>query len=139
MKGTALVVSVGGSHEPIITAIGHVRPEFVLFVCSKDDPVTGSKGSYTQVLGKGNIIKTTISDEKATLPNIPTQLDLTDDMYDVVKIDSDEIGEPYQEITERLKELTAKFRRVVCDYTGGTKSMGGALLLAAVDNDDIEV
>ena len=95
MAGIALVLTVGGSHEPLLAAIEHVRPDFVLFVCSVDDPVTGNKGSYTQILSEGKIIRASFNDSKPTLENIPAQAGLEEDGFKVVQVSSDEIDQAY--------------------------------------------
>ena len=139
MSKSALVVSVGGSHEPIVAAIESVQPDFVLFVCSNDDPVTGNKGSYTQIDGAGKIIKAKFTDEKPTLENIPSQLKLDEDGFRVVLVDSDDIDQAYSIISDALKELVQEYDNVICDYTGGTKSMTSSLVLASVDNEQVKV
>lgn len=139
MSRVALVVTVGGSHEPIVAAIDDVQPDYVLFVCSEDDPNTGNKGSYTQILAEGKIIKANFSDDKHTLENIPSQVALAKESFKVIQIPSDEIDNAYITIATELKPLVEEYSRVVCDYTGGTKSMSSSLVLAAVDNNNVEV
>jgi hypothetical protein len=46
MNQVALVLTVGGSHEPLLAAIDNVQPDYVLFVCSEDDPNTGNKENH---------------------------------------------------------------------------------------------
>jgi len=52
-----LLCTVGGSHEPILTALRQTTPDFVCFICTDRDPATGRPGSDTQILGKGACIK----------------------------------------------------------------------------------
>jgi len=139
VAGIALVLTVGGSHEPLLAAIEHVRPDFVLFVCSNDDLVTGNPGSYTQILGEGKIIKAKFEDKKPTLENIPKQGGLSEGQFELIKVSSDEIDEAYQKISSALSRLTSEYSTVTCDYTGGTKSMSSSLVLAAVDNENVQV
>ena len=139
MGKSALVVSVGGSHEPIVEAIEATQPDFVLFVCSNDDPVTFNKGSYTQIQGEGKIIKANFTDEKPTLGNIPSQLDLDEDSFRVVLVDADDIDQAYSIISDELPGLVSEYDTVICDYTGGTKSMTSSLVLASVDNEQVKV
>ena len=139
MGKSALVVTVGGSHEPIVAAIESVQPEFVLFVCSNDDPVTDNKGSYTQIQGEGKIIKAKFTDEKPTLENIPSQLGLNESAFRVVLVDSDDIDQAYSVISNQLLGLVSEYDTVICDYTGGTKSMTSSLVLASVDNAEVMV
>ena len=139
MNGVALVLTVGGSHEPIIAAIEDLHPDYVVFVCSEDYPNTGNPGSYTQIILEGKIIKAHFSDDKPTLENIPTQVGLAKESFNVIQIPSDEIDNAYITIAAELKILVDEYSRVVCDYTGGTKSMSSSLVLAAVDNSNVEV
>jgi len=139
LSKSALVVTVGGSHEPIVASIQSVQPDFVLFVCSNDDPVTSNKGSYTQIQGEGKIIKAKFDDEKPTLENIPSQLGLDENAFRVVLVDSDDIDQAYSIISAELLGLVSEFDTVIGDYTGGTKSMTSSLVLASVDNDQVQV
>ena len=139
MKKSVLVVTVGGSHEPILAAIVHANAEFVVFVCSNDDRLSGTKGSYSQIEGKGKIIKAARSDDKPTLGNIPSIAGLRADSFRVVVVDADELQESYRTIAILLDELAIEFREVICDYTGGTKSMTAALVMAAVQNDKVQL
>lgn len=139
MNELALVLTVGGSHQPLLAAIESVKPDFVLFVCSNDDPVTGNKGSYTQITGQGKIIKAEFNDTKPTLENIPSQAGFSEDQFRVVQVNSDEIDQAYSVISAELSSLVSEYKKVVCDYTGGTKSMSASLVVAAVDNDDVSL
>lgn len=70
---TILICTVGGSHQPIVSAIQEQQPQHVIFICTDKDPATGRPGSINQIEGKGNCIKANFNDDKPTLPNIPTQ------------------------------------------------------------------
>ena len=104
-----------------------------------DDPVTGNKGSYTQILAKGKIIKANFKDTKPTLENIPAQVGFREDNYKVIQVSSDEIDQAYNAISGELQLLVSEYPQVICDYTGGTKSMSSSLVLAAVDNENVQV
>ena len=92
---TILICTVGGSHEPILTAIRQTAPNFVCFICSGKDPATGRAGSDVQILGKGSIIKKSFTDTKPTLPNVPTQASLRDDQYEVVEVLADDLEQAF--------------------------------------------
>ena len=51
-----LLCTVGGSHEPVLTAIRALDPDHVVFVCTGRDPGTGRAGSEQQVVGKGLVV-----------------------------------------------------------------------------------
>ena len=82
---TILVCTVGGSHAPILAAIKHHAPSSIHFVCS-----SGKRSSAVQITGVGNCIKASPRDEKPTLPNIPAQLKLRDDQYEVIEVPADD-------------------------------------------------
>jgi len=138
MTETILVCTVGGSHQPIVTAINTLRPERVVFICTGADPATGKAGSLKQVEGKGLVIKAAPQDDKPTLPNIPAQCGLPDGSWEVAEVSADDLDAAYSVIHQALDG--AKRRgRLVADYTGGTKTMTAALVLAALDVGDVEL
>jgi len=111
-----LIISVGGSIDPVVSSIQKNRPDRIVFVCSDD--LNTTRGSYHQV------------------PQILQQAGAADCCYEVVRIK--EIDDPivcYTEslrIIEREKEEFAGANLIV-DYTGGTKSMSAGLVAAAMD------
>jgi len=128
-----LICTVGGSHAPLLTAIRQCRPDFVWFICTD-----GKHGSISQITGQGNCIKAHPRDEKPTLRNIPTQSSLRDDQYDILTVPPDDPDEIHTRLSGLIEKiLTAKPRpRIIADYTGGTKSMTAALLLAGLEFDE---
>jgi CRISPR-associated protein (TIGR02710 family) len=137
---TILVLTAGGSHQPLVTAIQSLKPDRVLFLCSDDAP-TG-KGSYAQVAGEGKVIKSNPKLEKPDLPNVATQTGLLSERYEVLKIQNfDSLQDCYSvahSILERLRSENPD-AKIVADYTGGTKSMTAGLALAAVDDGSCEI
>jgi CRISPR-associated protein (TIGR02710 family) len=134
---SVLLCTVGGSHEPIVCAIRDTRPDHVCFVCSNDDPATGQKGSYQQVIGKGLIIRAAPGDIKPTLPNIPTQAGLTEDQYEIFKVDPDSFDDIYAKLNKWLAGRDRAEDKIIADYTGGTKTMSAALVTFALDEDGV--
>ncbi|MEZ5581392.1 MAG: hypothetical protein R3F37_00100 [Candidatus Competibacteraceae bacterium] len=141
MPPTILLCTVGGSHEPILTAIRATSPNYVCFICSGKDPATGKPGSDTQILGKGNIIKKSFTDDRPTLPNIPTQAGLNADQFEVIEVLADDLGQAFEQISTALLKLSHRFPegRFLADYTGGTKTMTVALVTAALESDAVEL
>jgi CRISPR-associated protein (TIGR02710 family) len=133
-----LICTVGGSHQPILKALEKVKPDFVCFICTGRDPETGAPGSVTQITGKGNIIAEKIG-ASPTLPNIPTQAGLPEDKFRTYLVPADDIDGAFMKIRDALQEMRTRFPRaqIIADYTGGTKSMTAALVIAALENDDI--
>lgn len=138
---TLLLCTVGGSHQPIVSAIAALKPDFVCFVCTGKDPGTGKPGSEAQITGKGSIIKADYSDDRPSLPNIPTQAGLDEDRYELRLCPADDLDAVFRVCFEALGELKARFpeARLVADYTGGTKTMSAALVAAALEFDGVEL
>jgi CRISPR-associated protein (TIGR02710 family) len=137
MTSSILLVTVGGSHQPIATAIRSLEPDRVLFICSD-----GSKGSQSQVLGTGKPCEVRRGTEVVEkLPNIPTQVGLGDRFnpaQDVVLLqDPDDLSQCYQAISAKIRGLKVEMpgAKLFADYTGGTKTMSLAMGLAALDYD----
>lgn len=131
-----LLVTVGGSFQPIVTAIRSLRPDRVIFICSD-----GDRGSKSQVIGEGTPCEVRRGTEVIEkLPNIPTQTELGSRFQperDLILIQNpDDLNECYQLTTNYIHQLKQESSEdeIIADYTGGTKSMSAALVLAAVDN-----
>lgn len=141
MSGTVLLCTVGGSHQPILRAIGTLAPSYVCFFCTDRDPDTGRPGSIVQVTGKGSIIKAAYQDAKPTLPNIPAQAGLDAEKLETRIVPADSLDDAYLTMRQAIAELAERFvgARLIADYTGGTKTMSAALVSAALDSDDVEL
>ena len=137
---TVLLCTVGGAHQPILQAIKAVDPDYVCFFCTEENKETGQVGSDTQVVGEGKVIKAKPSDDKATLPNIPTQAQL-EDRFEYRVVPADSLDGAAAEMRSAIAVLLEKrpHDRFVADYTGGTKTMTAALVLAALDFDDVDL
>ena len=136
-----LLCTVGGSHEPILTALRQTTPDFTCFICTDRDPATGRPGSDVQILGKEKCIKARPSDEKPSLPNIPTQAGLRDEQYEVVQVPADDLDEVFRILRDAIQNLGRRFpgARLLADYTGGTKTMTAGLVSAALESDGVEL
>lgn len=136
-----LLCTVGGSHEPILTALRQTTPDFTCFICTDRDPATGRPGSDGQILGKGSCIKAHPSDQKPSLPNIPTQANLQEGQYEVVRVPADDLDEVFRILRDTIANLGQRFpgARLLADYTGGTKTMTAGLVSAALESDGVEL
>jgi CRISPR-associated protein (TIGR02710 family) len=130
-----LMLTVGSSHQPIITAIRSLQADRVVFICS-----SGNKGSQTQVIGEGTPCEVKRGTEVIErLPNIPKQAglgDRFDPTRDVILIqEPDDLSECYQRASSGIQSLQREFpdAQIMADYTGGTKSMSVGLAMAALD------
>ena len=82
---TVLILTVGGSHQPLLRSIEEHRPDRVEFLCSGD--AGKLQGSYVQVEGEGKVLK---SDPKLAAPDLPclaTLARLETGSYRIRKID----------------------------------------------------
>lgn len=130
-----LMLTVGGSHQPVVTAISSLQPDRVVFICS-----SGSKGSESQVIGQGTPCEIRRGTEVLDrLPNIPTQLGLSDRFdpnHDLILIqEPDDLSECYLKASSGIQNIQRESpdAQIMADYTGGTKSMSVGLAMAALD------
>lgn len=136
-----LLCTVGGSHQPIVSAINQMRPDYVVFICTDKDPASGQPGSRMQIEGKGHCIKASNQADKPTLANIPTQTNLAAESYEIVLTLSDDLDRIYLDCSHAIDALIKRFpsAKIAADYTGGTKSMSAGLVMAAVERLDIDL
>jgi CRISPR-associated protein (TIGR02710 family) len=110
-----LLISVGGSPNPIIFSIECNKCEHIIFFCSRD----------------------TLSELPAIREKVADKVKIID--YEkIVTENYEDIGTCYRAIVQRLPEILSMWQfsydDVVIDYTGGTKAMSAALVLATVSN-----
>lgn len=132
---TILLITIGGSPAPIITAIQSLNPDRVIFICS-----SGSRGSVSQVTGTGKPCEIRRGAEIISkLPNLPTHLGLgarfNADTDLVLLENPDDLSECYRLISDKAKAIRQAEPNsgLYADYTGGTKTMSLSLGLVALD------
>lgn len=129
-----LVATVGGSQQPIITAIRQEQPDLTVFLCSK--PKGNAPGSDVAVRGEGKVCRSSPQGQ-TDLPNIPNQLSIPDYSWRVHEplVDPDDFTDCYRVSRDLLETLRAENPQaeIQVDYTGGTKSMTAGLVAAALD------
>lgn len=142
MTETILLCTVGGSHQPILTAIQELEPAFVLFFATGRDQATGRAGSVETITGKGHPVEVRRGGEVVEqLPNIPTQAGLAAERFETVEVPADDLDQTVAAMTEATAALRQRFPAAsfVADYTGGTKTMTAALVMTALEADDIQL
>lgn len=102
----ALILTLGGSPEPLIKSINELKPEKVFFICSNESV------ELVSIIKKA--IKHEIIDKKHIL----------DDYQSLIEI--------FMLSSEIIKELKNEGYDVYVDMTGGTKPMSGGLSAAAM-------
>lgn len=127
-----LIITVGGSCQPIVKSIKQNKPSEVYFICSDDSEI--SKGSYLTVSGIGKVCGG--NPAKGVPPdtdNILQQSGIANN-FKLFKISNpDSINICFEFCYQLIEKCTDEFpdAQIVIDYTGGTKSMSSALVLAA--------
>lgn len=130
-----LLVTVGGSPQPILTAIKTLKPDRVIFICSD-----GVQGSKAQIIGKGTPCEIRKGEEVKKLPNIPIHLSLSNFQSDTdlaLIQNPDDLSECYCLVSNTIRTLQQDFPdcQILADYTGGTKTMSAALAMVGIDCD----
>jgi len=115
-----IVLSVGGSAEPIVNAIKIANPDFVYFFCSSmSEKTIDSPGYPCYPKGKAIVFQTGLNREH----------------YEIITVENpDDLDACYQkliELTEKIKIL-CKDCQVIANYTGGTKTMSTAMALVGI-------
>ena len=109
-----MVVSVGGTPAPVILSLNKSRPEFICFFISRET-------------------------KKMLEEEILPRLDFKPRHHDwIVTPNAELLSECYSELTKNLPEIIDKWEvnpaDICVDYTGGTKTMSVALVLATIEN-----
>lgn len=128
---TILAVTVGGSCQPVITAITDYQPQHVVFIASE-----GPRGSRLTVDGAGK--PCTGREREDSKPSIVAQTSLEGAQFKIHPIvDPDSLQACYAVARQALAEAMQLFPncRYVADYTGGTKTMSVALAMAALESN----
>lgn len=110
-----LFVSVGGTPEQTVKSIQFNKPQYIIFFCSKE-----TYGLTKEVINK-----------------VEHSIDIYE--YERIVTDSPEdIGKSYRVIVQRLAEILEiwdmRYEDVIVDYTGGTKAMTSAVVLATISH-----
>lgn len=131
-----LLVTVGGSPEPILNAVESHQPDELIFICS-GPPCRAP--SLEQVIGEGSPCLHVAEDgSKEWRPNLVTQLGLKNfrpDLQILTLPDPDDLADIHQRIKAFSLGLKERFSRLELfgDYSGGTKTMSAALAMVLVD------
>lgn len=110
-KITALLISIGGTSTPVLHVLRQHRPQHVWYFCS-----AGSRANAEAI--------------QALLEWHPQARFIEVERFE-------ELGPCYRELRRKIPEILAEtkvpYSEVLVDYTGGTKTMSAALLLAATE------
>lgn len=141
MKKKVLIITVGGSDEPVVSSIKAHNPDFIYFICSGGDPKTATE---LTVDGKSNVcirkkeIKCPhckkIVVEEESYPSIIEQSGYKGEYEKIVLSDPDDFTEVYQKTKEALLKATETGEEIIADFTGGTKTMSSVLAILTAFN-----
>ena len=114
---------MGGSHEPIIQAIEEARPAYVCFFCTDRDKNAAQEGSISEIT------------------DISTRARLADSQFECKIVPADDLDQAMRRMRTAIGELHRGHpnRRILADYTGGTKTMTAALVVAALEFENVEL
>jgi len=108
-KSKLMLMSLGGSPEPLIKSIKMHTPEQIIFLASHDS--VSLSGEIFKSVGFNPAVKFEITED----PNL---------MFECYKA--------ARRCMKRVKETEVPSKEVMVDYTGGTKVMTAALILATI-------
>ena len=131
-ENAILVCTVGGSHQPILTALQARAWDRVVFVCTAE--TERSRGSVAMVEREIVVTRSTQAPME-TLPPLPVLAGLDRDCWEVLEVPADDPDAIFAALLPRLRALARDHAgaRIVGDFTGGTKSMSAGLTLAAIE------
>ncbi len=113
-----LFLSVGGSDQPLRSSLRESRPDLVIFVVSD-----GSDGSESSRKAAEALYQAKGCPERREILSIPP----------------DDPDDALAKIEPVLSRLVANGADVTVDYTGGTKSMTSAMVLAATSLESVKL
>lgn len=137
-----LLCTVGGSHKPILTAIAQARPDHVVFFATGPDPATGRPGSVQQIQGQGTPVEDRQPDGQIRkLANIPTLAGLAAGTFQALEVPTDDLDGAVAIMRQAIQDLRRDHpvATLTADYTGGTKTMTAALVIAALESENVEL
>jgi CRISPR-associated protein (TIGR02710 family) len=145
-RPVVLICTVGGSPQPIATALRELRPDAVWFLVSDGkagesslSQVESDEIDYDKargIRGPGLRFVDGCPNEEEAANSSPKRKKVN-----VVEIPADNPDAAYKSCRSLLAEVRRQHKdhRVITDYTGGTKSMSAALLMAAFAQPGVEV
>jgi len=139
-----LIISVGGSSDPVINACREYKPDYIYFFCS-----SGPKGSTLAVDGPGDPCGDTRKKKCECGKMVPLgnpegkaivyQLGLEEEDYKKIEVDElDDLAACFTTLSVIENKIAERFgdgAEVIANYTGGTKSMSAALVLKGMQQE----
>jgi len=126
-----LVVSLGGSPEPVVNCITSLQPDRVVFFCSE--------GSQLQI---ETVLSTVpIAEFEPARDMVVLQQRFSRRQGEEVISEIDHLEIVYARATDLLMRLRrdSPGSTLIVDYTGGTKTMAAGLAMAAIDVEGVQL
>ncbi len=136
-----LIITVGGSDEPIVNAIKDLKDEieFIYFICSGG---TSKTASSPTVDGEGKVIEVKKEIKCPRCNEIIQHQELRENIikqsgykgeYKKIEIENpDDFREVYEKTLLAINEAKKQGKEIICDFTGGTKTMSSVLAILSV-------
>jgi CRISPR-associated protein (TIGR02710 family) len=136
-----LIITVGGSDEPIVNAIKDLRDEieFIYFICSGGK---GKTASSPTIDGEGKVIEVKKEIKCPHCEKIIQQEERRECIlkqsgykgkYKKIEIENpDNFKEVYEKTSLAISEAKKQGKEIICDFTGGTKTMSSVLAMLSV-------
>lgn len=137
----ALIITVGGSDEPVVISIKKHNPDFIYFICTAGKKETASTFCID---GEGNVCERVkeikckkcneIIRKGEKYPSIIKQSDYRGEYNKIEIEDADDFYDIYEKTKEVIREAKEKGFEIIADFTAGTKTMSSVLaMLSALD------
>jgi len=136
-----LIITVGGSDEPIVNAIKDLKDEidYIYFICSGGKSKTASSPTID---GEGKVVEVKkeikcphcneIIQHQELRENIIKQSEYKGE-YKKIEIENpDDFREVYAKTLLAINEAKKQGKEIICDFTGGTKTMSSVLAILSV-------
>lgn len=114
-KKSILFLTVGGSPDPLIYTIDELKPDYIVFICSKKE--LGDASSIHQI------------------PIIKKGISWGEFEEEILEVEPDDLDDCVAKISEKIGEVRDKNPEgeLKANYTGGTKTMSAGLVVAALE------
>ncbi|HOK56348.1 MAG TPA: TIGR02710 family CRISPR-associated CARF protein [bacterium] len=144
MSRRILIITVGGSDEPVVSAIKGYNPDFIYFICSGGKPEVASSITIDGKDKNGRVINEKpclrkkeikckkcgeIIEKGEKYPPIIEQAEYSESYEKVVLNDPDDFNEVYEKTKQTIEKALKEGDEIICDFTGGTKTMSSVLAI----------
>ncbi len=129
---TILIASLGGSPQPVRTAVSAIKPDLTVFVATE--------GTKASIISNEKPKPEPYSPPKSLGPDEPTLAELAG-KNETLLVNPDEPDGIFAAVKDKLAYLKQQYpgAKIIVDYTGGTKSMSAGMVYAAISEEGVEL